>query len=80
MRAKTDDDRRRALANAERQLERKLTAMRRLLASISLWQRRSKYYASQIGITDEERRARIDQAKARKAAQHRPARQIVTSK
>jgi len=55
MRAKTPQERQQALAKAQRTLEKKLTQMRRLVTSISLWQRRANYYAAQLAMSEEER-------------------------
>ena len=73
MRAKTREERVRALHQAQRTLDRKLTNMKRLVTSIQLWQRRVKYYTDQIAITDEERQSQKEQKAARAAEKKRRA-------
>ena len=78
MRAATKADREAALRKAQRTLEAKLTALKRLVTSIQLWERRVKYYTAQLSMTDEERRAKIvEQAKrAAEKKQNPPSRRI----
>lgn len=70
-RATTPHDRQRQLEKAERELEQKLTDLKRLTTSIRLWQRRVKYYTAQVTMTDEERAARrtVQSQRASRAAQ-----------
>lgn len=70
MRAATKAEREAALKKAQRTLESKLTALKRLVTSIQLWERRVKYYTAQVSMTDEERRAKIT-TQAERAAQKR---------
>lgn len=80
MRATTTQERRRARENAERTLAKKLAQLKRLVTSISLWQRRAAYYAAQEAMTDEQRR-QADADRKRRAEERRLARrprQIVT--
>jgi hypothetical protein len=80
MKARTQAESVMALHRAERELERKLTALKRLVSSIQLWQRRVKYYTAAAALTDEERRERTQQKKQRAAARHleRRPRHIIT--
>lgn len=55
MRAKTQADREAALRRAQRTLDAKLSALKRLVTSIQLWEKRVKYYTAQLSMTDEER-------------------------
>lgn len=79
-RAKTNEDRTRLRRQAEKTIARKLSQLKRLVASLTLWQRRAAYYAAQEALTDEDRAA-ADLEKRRRAEDRRQRarpRQIVT--
>jgi hypothetical protein len=69
-RATTRAERIKEMHRAERTLEAKLTQLKRLTTSISLWQRRVKYYSAQAARTDEEIIAEREASAARRQQRH----------
>ena len=57
-RALSQRDYERKLAHAQKQIEEKMSALKRTVTSLHFWQRRVNYYASQAALTDEQRETR----------------------
>jgi hypothetical protein len=76
-RASTHEERVKNRERAERELEKRLTDLKRLTTSIAMWQRRVKYYTREVEKTDEQRAAERAAQEQRRSQRDMPGRRRI---